>query len=49
VLWLEELTQVARGHLFMQKGILPHSGGWADQPAVLMQLIERFSNEVGNG
>lgn len=46
VLWLQDYAQVARSHLFMQKGILPHDGGWADQPAVLMQLTETFSNGV---
>lgn len=46
VLWLQELAHIARAYLFSEKGILPHTGGWADQPGVLMQLVERFSSEV---
>lgn len=49
VLWLGEFAQVARAWLWSQKGILPHAGGWADQPAVLMQLVEKFGNEAGHG
>jgi hypothetical protein len=49
VLWLDEYAQVIRTHLHLEKGILPHSGGWAEQPAVLMQLVETFKSEVGRG
>jgi len=49
VLWIPQLSHVIRGHLFAEKGILPHAGGWADQPAVLMQLIEKFTSEVPRG
>ena len=48
VLWLDEYAQVVRTHLYQDKGILPHSGGWAEQPAVLMQLAEVFRAEVIN-
>jgi hypothetical protein len=49
VLWLQDFLPIIRAHLFMGKGILPHAGGWADQPAVLMQLTEKFSSEVKHG
>jgi hypothetical protein len=43
VLWLDEYGQVVRAHLHLKQGILPHSGGWAEQPGILMQLVEVFS------
>lgn len=46
VLWLDEYVQVVRAHLYLDKGILPHAGGWADQPAALMQLVEIFRGEL---
>jgi len=49
VLWLEEYAQVVRAHIYLEKGILPHAGGWAEQPAILMQLVEVFKNEAGRG
>jgi hypothetical protein len=47
VLWLSEYVSIIRAHMFLQKGALPHTGGWADQPAVLMQLTEKFTSEAG--
>lgn len=32
---VHSVTQSKRGHL-------PHSGGWADQPAVLMQMMDIY-------
>ncbi|OGT05648.1 MAG: hypothetical protein A2143_01775 [Gallionellales bacterium RBG_16_57_15] len=49
VLWLDEYAQVIRAHLYLEKGILPHANGWAEQPAVLMALAEIFKSEVGRG
>ena len=46
---LEQYAHVARGHMYAQKGILPHAGGCADQPAIMMQLIELFTSEAGRG
>ena len=49
VLWLPEMMQVIHAHRYASQGILPHAGGWADQPAVLMQMVEHFNNEVPRG
>lgn len=46
VLWLEEFDTVVRTHVYLEKGILPHGGGWAEQPAVLMGLAEIFRSNV---
>lgn len=46
VLWLDDYTQVVRAHQYLDKGILPHSGGWAEQPAVLMQLVDVFGSNI---
>lgn len=48
VLWLEDYAVIARAYLYQEKGFLPHAGGWADQPAVLMQLLEKFTNGVAH-
>lgn len=49
VLWLDEYAPVVRTHLYLEKGILPHAGGWSEQPAVLMMLAEIFKSEAGRG
>ena len=49
VLWLDEYAQVVRTHLYLGKGILPHAGGWSEQPAVLMLLVEIFKMESRRG
>lgn len=49
VLWLDEYATVVRAALHLKQGLLPHSGGWAEQPAILMQLAEIFNNEVRRG
>jgi len=36
---------VFRAANFAEKNILPHSGGWADQPAKLMRYIEIINLE----
>jgi len=46
VLWQSEFAQVIHAHVWNDKGVLPHEGGWADQPAVLMGLAGIFSQEV---
>jgi len=39
VLIANENSDVFRAYNYAEKGILPHSGGWAEQPAVLMRLV----------
>ena len=46
VLWIDEFATVIRTHIYLEKGILPHAGGWAEQPAVLMQLAETFKANI---
>jgi len=49
VLWYPEFEVVFRGYEWLKLNKFPHGGGWADQPAVLMQLMEHVAAEVRNG
>jgi len=40
MIWAREYAIVFTAAAWMDRGVLPHSGGWADQPAVLMQLAQ---------
>jgi hypothetical protein len=49
VLWLDKYSQVIKAYQYEERGILPHSGGWADQPALMMQMTEAFRLGVNLG
>ena len=34
----DEYATVVRAHVYLEKGLLPHSGGWAEQPAVRVRI-----------
>jgi len=40
VLFYAEFDHVFSAYKYHKEGILPHSGGWADQPANLMAFVE---------
>jgi len=40
VLFYAEFNHVFSAYKYHKEGILPHSGGWADQPANLMAFVE---------
>jgi hypothetical protein len=45
VQWIAEYSLVFRAYNYSEQGILPHSGGWADQPAKLMDMIAIVKRE----
>jgi len=40
LMWAAEFATVFDAARWLDKGVLPHSGGWAEQPAILMQLAQ---------
>ena len=44
--WFNEYALVFETHSYLDRGVLPHSGGWADQPAKLMMLAGFVASEV---
>jgi len=45
VKWIGELRNGFEAHSWLDKGILPHAGGWADQNADLMRCASIVSEE----
>ena len=47
ILYSDELDSVMKAHDFLSLNhCLPGQGGWGDQPAVLMDLLNVYTNEV---
>jgi len=38
LMWARDYSVVFTAAHWLERGVLPHAGGWADQPAVLMEL-----------
>jgi len=45
VLYLNEYAGAFKARKMLEKGLLPHSGGYAEQPARLMRCVD-IINEV---
>jgi len=45
VMWINEYSSAFDAYLWSDKGMLPFRGGWADQPAMLMQCVDIISAE----
>jgi len=45
VLFINEYAEAFKARKMLEKGILPHSGGYAEQPALLMRCVN-IINEV---
>ncbi len=45
MIWALEYHPVFEAANWMDQGVLPHSGGWADQPAALMALAKVVQDE----
>jgi len=46
-LWYNEYRVVFDAYVYwVDRNTLPHSGGWADQPARLMSLVDIVASEV---
>jgi len=45
VMYIHEFTDVFLAFNHYQQGYLPHSGGWADQPALLMHYMSIVTSE----
>jgi len=48
VMWINEYAVVFEAYNFMEKGFLPYRGGWAEQPAILMQYVDIVGEVVAN-
>lgn len=45
-IWHNEYADVFTAFDYLERNILPHSGGWADQPAKLMELVQIVADET---
>jgi len=45
VMWVDECAEAFDAYLWSEKGILPYSGGHAEQPALIMQAIDIVAAE----
>lgn len=43
--WIDEFYLVFKSVNLYEKGVLPFSGGWAEQPAKLMRFVEIVNQE----
>ena len=45
VQWVNEYSVVFQAYNYSDKGIMPNSGGWSEQPAKLMRFVDLVSAE----
>lgn len=45
IMWAQEFGVVFTAAAWLDRGVLPHAGGWADQPALLMSLAQVVLDE----
>jgi len=46
VVYVDEYALAFKAHVWAKRGFLPFSGGWAEQPAKLMEQVSIIMHEV---